>query len=1271
MTTTSNNMTLSIKIPNTSSSFRVEYTTRPAGFLTPPPPSLDVEPFSPAAQHLPHPHSHSTDSRKRTFQETDLLDGSNNIKARKRPDLKQHESAPSTSPHFNSHNYHNYPTASSPSALEVFAAVATSPELAQGQFDPHTFTTPWLKNRPEANYHGKRSRSEIVDARTAFDSFSRPATSHVSNPHLAFTSSHIDSWQDQRNRDSAYLHLHSGQRLNGGPVEDDMQDAELLLSFALGAKYNPRAKIVSQPSLVRDDGPSQLRGHHQYSYSTPHGHTGTHHSPKAEKAVSPSFSHISNHQSMNADPYRHDGQQSHDPTNGMRANEYHQSPVVEHALHCERIYQQHTSYNPPHFHHAASSNFSHGMGYVDRTIDEMKQESNGHAHDSQSLPSLPKPLHAEPMPEDTDTAKPKPKTKGWPKGKPRGKKTTTSPFKQAHWGRKPRKQASQLSGKVTSHQGSAENGHLPSHSQPPKPDFDNTFRNRARSLDESSLPPPHWAPLPSHRQSSLPVPDTSIDDYPRQPNGPHPVDRARGGRQRHPSEHDMLSNICTVCQSQSATSGYQDQWIKCNGCTNNWFHTACVGLRNEREVRDIDKFYCSLCEANGLKTTRVRKSNRAHASLDYAGLNQGEVRTATDTVDHHYIRAFKEGTISLTPETFPRMRPEMVTAEFFERSGTMSEPILIPAAWNPRPSGPSTKDCSTPEASDDKSAVDAEALSDDDFQNSFDYDCVPDDGQDKLDMVMPIGLTVRAVSEIIGPEEKVEVIDVKSQEGGDGRWNLRKWADYYEASGEKPVRNVISLEVSQTKLGKLIRRPKLVRDLDLQDAVWPQDELAKGAYPQVQFYCLMSVQDCYTDFHIDFGGSSVYYHIMKGSKTFFFIPPKKQHLKAYEQWCKSSNQSAEFLGDITKECYRVDLFEGDTMLIPSGWIHAVWTPTNSLVIGGNFLTRMHYGMQIAINDIEKATGVTRKFRYPSFQKVLWYTVIQYLQDDPVPWTVAQTLYAGQAFERQNPTWDDFEVSDSDDPAYCHARYYSKGEIGGLADLMRYIHRTVMISLGKVQGVSKTTTEAVIRSLPKGYGDHLDLLKTFALWCAWKRGNELLDPWAHPEFPISALEPVLMEKKPEKIAAKLQGERRSARAIKEKEEKPPFKAPEVENVGESAGTHTTKSAPGPRRIACEACRKRRIRCKHKDSYEGQLDGNPGERFGIKSIRQPSPDPSALDDPSASPWAPVAVMTPRDTTLAASTSSQNLALQQQNISKIKACDECRKSKVSISIQFVVHC
>lgn len=60
------------------------------------------------------------------------------------------------------------------------------------------------------------------------------------------------------------------------------------------------------------------------------------------------------------------------------------------------------------------------------------------------------------------------------------------------------------------------------------------------------------------------------------------------------------------------------------------------------------------------------------------------------------------------------------------------------------------------------------------------------------------------------------------------------------------------------------------------DVVWPKqlkeaqtegtNSLTHMKYPKVQKYCLMSVKNCYTDFHIDFGGTSVWYHILKGSK---------------------------------------------------------------------------------------------------------------------------------------------------------------------------------------------------------------------------------------------------------------------------------------------------------------------------------------------------------------------------------------------------------------------
>lgn len=60
------------------------------------------------------------------------------------------------------------------------------------------------------------------------------------------------------------------------------------------------------------------------------------------------------------------------------------------------------------------------------------------------------------------------------------------------------------------------------------------------------------------------------------------------------------------------------------------------------------------------------------------------------------------------------------------------------------------------------------------------------------------------------------------------------------------------------------------------------------------------------------------------------------------------------------------------MIIPTGWIHAVFTPADSIVIGGNFLHGFDIAGQFAINDIETKTKVPQKYRFPSFSKIQWY-----------------------------------------------------------------------------------------------------------------------------------------------------------------------------------------------------------------------------------------------------------------------------------------------------------
>uniref|UniRef100_A0A183CU28 JmjC domain-containing protein n=1 Tax=Globodera pallida TaxID=36090 RepID=A0A183CU28_GLOPA len=60
-------------------------------------------------------------------------------------------------------------------------------------------------------------------------------------------------------------------------------------------------------------------------------------------------------------------------------------------------------------------------------------------------------------------------------------------------------------------------------------------------------------------------------------------------------------------------------------------------------------------------------------------------------------------------------------------------------------------------------------------------------------------------------------------------------------------------------------------------------------------------------------------------------------------------RSETFFGDCLapgEQLYRVHVRERETLFLPSGWIHAVLTPEDSLVFGGNFLHSLNVPMQI-------------------------------------------------------------------------------------------------------------------------------------------------------------------------------------------------------------------------------------------------------------------------------------------------------------------------------------
>ncbi|XP_046904190.1 lysine-specific demethylase 2A [Hypomesus transpacificus] len=260
---------------------------------------------------------------------------------------------------------------------------------------------------------------------------------------------------------------------------------------------------------------------------------------------------------------------------------------------------------------------------------------------------------------------------------------------------------------------------------------------------------------------------------------------------------------------------------------------------------------------------------------------------------------------------------------------------------------------------------------------------------DGLGIEMPDpDFSVSDVKLFVGSRRMVDVMDVNTQKGIE--MSMAQWRRYYETppSEREKLYNVISLEFSHTKLENLVKRPASVDLIDWVDNMWPRhlkerqrdstNAIIDMHYPKVQKYCLMSVQGCFTDFHIDFGGTSVWYHILRGGKVFWLIPPTPQNLELYENWVLSGKQGDIFLGDKTTDCQRIELKQGYTFMIPSGWIHAVYTPEDTLVFGGNFLHSFNIPMQLNIYSIEDRTRVPAKFRYPFYYEMCWYVLERYL-----------------------------------------------------------------------------------------------------------------------------------------------------------------------------------------------------------------------------------------------------------------------------------------------------
>uniref|UniRef100_A0A8C7K7S4 Lysine (K)-specific demethylase 7Ab n=1 Tax=Oncorhynchus kisutch TaxID=8019 RepID=A0A8C7K7S4_ONCKI len=287
--------------------------------------------------------------------------------------------------------------------------------------------------------------------------------------------------------------------------------------------------------------------------------------------------------------------------------------------------------------------------------------------------------------------------------------------------------------------------------------------------------------------------------------------------------------------------------------------SSCVQVEEHHAV-DIDVYHCPKCDVQH-GPSLMKKRNNWHRH-DYTEPDDGSrpVQAGTSV----FVRELQNRTFPSADEIMVQMQGHQVTQKYLEKQG-FRYPITVP----------------------------------------------------KLDglglKLPPSSFSVRDVEEYVGGDKIVDVIDVARQ--ADSKMKLREFVKYYYKPYRPKVLNVISLEFSDTKMAELVVVPDIAQKMSWVENYWPDDSFFPK--PFVQKYCLMGVKDSYTDFHIDFGGTSVWYHVLWGEKIFYLIKPTQANLALYEAWSSSPNQSEVFFGDKVDKCYKCVVPQGTTVLIPT------------------------------------------------------------------------------------------------------------------------------------------------------------------------------------------------------------------------------------------------------------------------------------------------------------------------------------------------------------------
>ncbi|KAI5448823.1 JmjC domain-containing histone demethylation protein 1 [Naganishia albida] len=239
----------------------------------------------------------------------------------------------------------------------------------------------------------------------------------------------------------------------------------------------------------------------------------------------------------------------------------------------------------------------------------------------------------------------------------------------------------------------------------------------------------------------------------------------------------------------------------------------------------------------------------------------------------------------------------------------------------------------------------------------------------------------------LGPQYSGDVIRDRAQ------WTLEEWSAYMNA-GTVPqdrllpppmtpqhyIFNMSCLEISTTIFLRRLGMPSLHRQLDPLSRF--KGNLKVDKDNTTGLYFMSSKAGSFSPWHVDATGEVHWLTVMRGIKWVFILPLTQSVLRV---WYKAEHGSIRadllWLPDVCTDTPVVKQIvgPGQSILFPSGCLHAVYTETDSLALAGGWVDEYNLSNHLSFRKLELKTRTLKVNRFSQFERVCWLLGQEYAE----------------------------------------------------------------------------------------------------------------------------------------------------------------------------------------------------------------------------------------------------------------------------------------------------